>query len=162
MDGACALRYPDICMSFLDNLENNLKALESRDTGGISDSVSREQERTRAKAEAPWAERLKNDPWTRQLMQQMTRAGFQRRTKVNLSWMGTTLRMEARGQKLELRPGANGIDAVYLRGLNEFQRERIDFKDTPDRLVASWMTLVEVQKKLDEEEAARVEAEMGE
>jgi hypothetical protein len=126
-------------MSFLDNLENNLKALESRDMGGIADNGSREEERTRAKAAAPWAERLKRDPWTAQLMQQMTRAGFQRRTKVNLVWLGTTLRMEARGHKLELRPGAAGVVAVYMRGLEELKREPVDFKEEPQKLVARWM-----------------------
>jgi hypothetical protein len=149
-------------MSFLDNLENDLKALESRDTGGIADNASRDQERNRARAEAPWAERLKRDPWTQQLMQQMTRAGFQRRTKVNLVWLGTTLRMEARGHKLELRPGANGIAAVYLRGHNETRREAIDLKEDPQKLVARWMPIIEAQKKLDEEEAVRVAAEVSE
>jgi hypothetical protein len=149
-------------MSFLDNLENNLKALESRETGGIADSGSREEERSRAKAEAPWAERLKRDPWTQQLMQQMTRAGFQRRTKVNLAWMGTTLRMEARGHKLELRPGAGGVAAVYLRGLDESKREAIDFKDDPQKLVKRWMAIIDLQKKLDDEEAARAAAALPE
>ena len=149
-------------MSFLDNLENNLKALESRDMGGIADHGSREEERTRARAEAPWAERLKRDSWTQQLMQQMTRAGFQRRTKVNLIWIGTTLRMEARGHKLELRPGANGVAAVYLRGLEESKRETVDFKEDPKQLVARWMPVIEAQKKHDEEEAARVAAVVAE
>jgi hypothetical protein len=149
-------------MSFLDNLENNLKALESRDTGGIADGKSRQEERSRAKAEAPWAERLKRDPWTQQLMQQMTRAGFQRRTKVNLTWMGNTLRLEARGNKLELRPGADGITAVYLRGLEESKREAVDFKEDPQKLVAQWMTVIDAQRKRDEEEAARAALEAAE
>jgi hypothetical protein len=149
-------------MSFLDNLENNLKALESRDTGGIADGASRQEERSRAKAEAPWAERLKRDPWTQQLMQQMTRAGFQRRTKVNLTWMGTTLRLEARGNKLELRPGTDGITAVYLRGLEESKREAVDFKEDPQKLVARWMTVIDAQRKRDEEEAARAALETAE
>jgi hypothetical protein len=149
-------------MSFLDNLENNLKALESRDMGGIADDGPREEERTRAKAEAPWAERLKRDPWTQQLMQQMTRAGFQRRTKVNLVWLGTTLRMEARGHKLELRPGAGGVVAVYMRGSEELKREPVDFKEDPQKLVARWMPAIEAQKKKDEDEAVRAAAEVAE
>jgi beta-galactosidase/beta-glucuronidase len=95
-------------------------------------------------------------------MQQMTRAGFQRRTKVNLVWLGTTLRMEARGQKLELRPGAGGVVAVYLRGVEELKREPVDFKEDPQKLVARWMPAIEAQKKIDEQEAARVAAEVAE
>jgi hypothetical protein len=145
-------------MSFLDSLENNLKALESREEGGIASAKSRDHERSKAKAEAPWAERLRNDPWTHKLMQDVTRAGFQRRTKVNLLWMGNTLRMEARRLRLELRPETDGIVAVYLNGQEESQRERVDLKEDPGGLVARWMTSVDIQKKLDEEEAARTAA----
>ena len=145
-------------MSFLDSLENNLKALESREEGGMASAKSREQQRSKAKAEAPWAERLRNDPLTKKLMQDVTRAGFQRRTKVNLLWMGSTLRMEARRLRLELRPEADGITAVYLNGQEESQREPIDLKEDPGALVARWMTSVDIQKKLDEEEEVRTTA----
>jgi hypothetical protein len=149
-------------MSFLDSLENNLKALESREEGGMASAKSRERERSKARAEAPWAERLRNDPWTQKLMQNVTRAGFQRRTKVSLVWMGNTLRMEARRLRLELRPEADGIFAVYLKGQEESQRERVDLKEDPGALVARWMTSVDIQKKLDDEEAARTAAEFEE
>ena len=66
-------------MSFLDNLENNLKALESLEPGGIDDSRRREAERERAIAAAPWAERLKSAPYVQTLMRELTRAGFARR-----------------------------------------------------------------------------------
>jgi gluconate kinase len=145
-------------MSFLDSLENNLKALESREDGGVASTKSRDQERSKAKAEAPWAERLRNDPWTQKLMQDVTRAGFQRRTKVNLVWMGSTLRMEARRLRLELRPEVDGITAVYLNGQEEAKRERVDLKQDPGGLIARWMSSVDIQKKLDEEEAARAAA----
>lgn len=145
-------------MSFLDSLENNLKALESREEGGVASTRSREKERSKAKAEAPWAERLRNDPWTQKLMQAVTRAGFQRRTKVNLLWMGNTLRMEARRLRLELRPEPDGIIAVYLNGREESRREPVDLKADPGGLVARWMTSVDIQRKLDEEEAARTAA----
>ena len=95
-------------------------------------------------------------------MQQMTRAGFQRRTKVNLVWLGTTLCMGARGQKLELRPGAAGVVAVYMRGLEELKREPVDFKEDTQKLVPRRMPVIEAQKKKDEEEAARVAAEVAE
>ena len=128
----------------------------------MASAKSRERERSKARAEAPWAERLRNDPWTQKLMQNVTRAGFQRRTKVSLVWMGNTLRMEARRLRLELRPEADGIFAVYLKGQEESQRERVDLKEDPGALVARWMTSVDIQKKLDDEEAARTAAEFEE
>jgi hypothetical protein len=145
-------------MSFLDNLENNLKALESREEGGLDEGNRRELEKARAKASAPWAERLKQAPWTQNLMQQATRAGYQRRIKVNLAWIGTTLRLEARGHRLELRPQPDGIAAVFLRGTEESGSGAVDLKKDPQKLVAEWMAILDLQKKLDDEQAARAPA----
>ena len=145
-------------MSFLDNLENNLKALENQEQGGLDSHERRELERKRAQAAAPWAEKLKSDQWTQKLMQQATRAGFQRRTKVNLIWVGTTLRLEARGQKLELRPFHDGIRAVFVYGIEESKRLPVDMKKDPAKLVAEWMLVVDAQKKIDDEKAAQASA----
>jgi hypothetical protein len=147
-------------MSFLDNLENNLKALESREQGGLDESNQRDAAKKRAQAEAPWADRLKKDPWTATLMQRATRAGFERRTKVNLIWVGTTLRMEARGQRLELRPAADGIAAVYLQGTEPVKQLKTDLTGDPAKLIAGWMALVDEQKKRDDAEAAAAAAEL--
>ncbi len=138
-------------MSFLDNLENNLKALESREQGGIDEGNRREIEKAHAKASAPWAERLKQDPWTQNLMQRATKAGYQRRTKVNLAWIGSTLRLEARGHRLELRPQPDGIVAVFLRANEESKRQAVDLKKDCQNLVAEWMVVLDAQKKLDDE-----------
>jgi hypothetical protein len=148
-------------MSFLDNLENNLKALESREQGGIDEGDRRENARKRALAEKPWADRLKNDPWTASLMRRVTRAGYERRTKVHLIWVGTTLRMEARGQRLELRPRPDGIAAVFLKGNEPLRQEAVDMTSDPEKLIAAWIVAVEEQKKRDEAEAAAVAAEFA-
>ena len=89
-------------MSFLDNLENNLKALESLESGGLDNKNRRESERIRSIAAAPWAERLKKGPYAAALMRNLTRAGFERRMKVNFIWIGTTPGLEA----LRSSPGA--------------------------------------------------------
>lgn len=142
-------------MSFLDNLENNLKALENQDQGGLDSHERREAERKRAQLSAPWAEKLKRDPWAQNLMGQATRAGFQRRTKINLMWVGTTLRLEARGHRLELRPTPEGIAAVFLKGIEESKRIKADLKKDPQKLLAEWLVVVDAQKKLDDEALAR-------
>ena len=147
-------------MSFLDNLENNLKALESREQGGIDEGNQREAAKIRALAEKPWADRLKTDPWTTSLMQRATRAGFERRIKVNLIWVGSTLRLEARTQRLELRPGANGIAAVFLDGAEPVTEEAVNLTGDPATLIANWMARVDAQKKRDEEQAAALAAEL--
>jgi hypothetical protein len=141
-------------MSFLDNLENNLKALESREEGGLDESRARERERALALAAAPWAERLKRESFTEKLMQQATLAGRERRIKVNLMWIGTTLRLEARGHRLELRPGPKGVDAVFLRGSEEVRQEPVDLAGNPQKLTSRWMLVLDEQKRMDDEQAA--------
>ena len=140
-------------MSFLDNLENNLKALESREQGGLEDQRGREAEKNRAKAAAPWADKLKRDPWTQKLMQVSTRAGFQRRIKVNLIWIGTTLRLEAVGHRLEFRPYPDGIRAVFMQGPQELEVRAVDLAVDPGKMIAEWMVTLEAQKKMDDEAA---------
>jgi hypothetical protein len=146
-------------MSFLDNLENNLKALESREQGGLDERGRREAEKSRAKAAAPWAEQLKRAPWTQTLMQRVTRAGYQRRVKVNLLWIGTTFRLEALGHRLELRPEADGIKAVFLQGPQELEEQLVDLAGDPEKLISQWMETLDAQKKLDAEAARLAEAE---
>jgi|SRR6185312_1608654 len=141
-------------MSFLDNLENNLKALESREDGGADDSRRRELDKKQALAAAPWAERLKKEPFAQSLMQQATVAARPIRTKINLVWIGTTLRLEARGHRLELRPNAKGISAVFLNGSGEAREHPVDLASDAKKLVSEWIPLLEAQKRKDDEEAA--------
>lgn len=125
-------------MSFLDNLENNLKALESQEQGGVDDRKKREADKTQAIAAAPWADRLKSSPYTAKLMRDATRAGFSRRIKVNLVWIGRTLRLEALEQRLELEPTSRGIEAVM-----EDRRVPVDLDGDPDGLIITWMEILD-------------------
>jgi hypothetical protein len=116
-------------MSFLDDLENNLKSLESAEGGREADERQarlRERERAAAQAIAPWAEELKKSAFTAELLHQAARVGFSLRVKVHVAWLGTTLRLEARGRRLELRPTPSGIVAAYLEG-------------SPEALVRAWL-----------------------
>jgi hypothetical protein len=137
-------------MSFLDSLENNLKALEGRDQPGLEDPKRKESDRQRQASAAPWAERLKTSPYTQALMQQATRAGYRIRTKVNLVWIGTTLRLEARNHRLEFRPTADGVAVVFLKGAEELRRVLIDLSGSPEPILTEWMAILEAQKKEDE------------
>jgi hypothetical protein len=142
-------------MSFLDSLENSLKALEGTEPSGLDDRKRKEIERQRAVAIAPWAEKLKRAPYTQALMEQASRAGYQIRTKVNFVWLGDILRIEARGHRFELRPTPDGIIAVHLKGTAELKREAIDLSGKPDSLVKAWMVVLADQKKEDDAAAAQ-------
>ncbi len=129
-------------MSFLDNLENNLKSLESQE--GAHDSTgrqhrARERERAAARAAAPYADALKNGPYTSELLKQAARIGFAMRVKVHIAWLGSTLRLEARERRLELRPTSTGVVAVYLENSQETRTEAVDLAGAPEELVRRWL-----------------------
>ena len=146
-------------MSFLDNLESNLKALEGREEGGLDEDRRRDRDRTRSLAIAPWAEQLKSGPYVPALMRQATVAGHPRRMKVNLMWIGTTLRLEARGHRLELRPTPDGIAAVFLLSGEEIREQKVDLASDPQKLINEWMAALDKQKQIDDAALASVPVE---
>lgn len=127
-------------MSFLDNLENNLKSLERQEERSADDRRRQEEDRLEAVAAAPWAAKLKESPFTQKLLDAASLAGHQRRTKVYIVWLGTTLRLEARERRLELRPTATGIRAVFLMNGEETSSRVIDLTGDPAELVNDWFT----------------------
>jgi hypothetical protein len=129
-------------MSFLDNLENNLKSLESQEEGKESaerQHRQRETDRASAQAIAPFAEQLKKGPYTVELLKQTTRVGHALRTMVRATWLGSTLRLEARNRRLDLRPTPKGIDAVYLEDNREVRSESLDLNGSPEQLLRTWL-----------------------
>jgi hypothetical protein len=129
-------------MSFLDNLENSLKSLESSEEAAESrqrEHDRRQSERARTLATAPWAEKLKSAPFTAALLKQATAAGFQVRAKVYISWIGTSLRLEAKGRKLELQPMSDGIQALFSgEGLEPYSQP-VNLEGDPDSLVKEFL-----------------------
>jgi hypothetical protein len=87
-------------MSYLDNLENNLKALENqeeRDPQKVKrEQERREAERSAALLRAPFVEALKNSPFTVELLTQCRAIGHQQRVLVQFTWLGESLRLDAR------------------------------------------------------------------
>ena len=129
-------------MSFLDNLENNLKSLESSEQGKEDAERAhrtRENERAQAQAVAPFAEQLKQSPYTAELLKQAARVGFSLRTKVHIAWLGSTLRLEARDKRLELRPTPTGIVAGYIENGRETRTEPCDLNGSPEDMVRQWL-----------------------
>ena len=130
-------------MSFLDNLENNLKSLESQEEGNESaerQQRARERDRAAAQAAAPYADALKNGPFTAELLKQAARVGFEKRTKVHVAWLGSTLLLEARERRLELRPTGGGVKAVYLEGGQEVRSEILDLKGNAEELIRGFLS----------------------
>lgn len=130
-------------MSFLDNLENNLKALESRDERNpealAREAEEREAARAAAIAIAPFAEALRNGPFKDGLLTACRNIGHRRRVLVRPVWVDSTLRLEAGSKKLELRPTPNGVLAVFMKGGREQETMPVDLASDPVRLAEKWL-----------------------
>jgi hypothetical protein len=129
-------------MSFLDNLESNLKSMESREERGDQnsrDAKLRDSEHARTQASGVCAEQLRKGPYAAELLKQATRLGHAMRTKIHLAWLGTTLRLEARGSKLELRPTPEGVIAVFIENNAEVRSVPVDLAGNPGSLARAWL-----------------------
>jgi hypothetical protein len=126
-------------MSFLDNLEDNLKSLESQEEKDPAEQERREEKRNLALAAAPWAERLKAAPFTQALFEQATITGRRLRTKVYMSWFDNVLSLQARDRKLELRPTPKGIWAAFIEADRTERTKPLDLKSDPAALIREWL-----------------------
>lgn len=131
-------------MSFLDSLENNLKALESREEKDPEkvkrDQRRREADRTAALLRAPHVEALKNSPFTSQLLTQCRTIGHGQRVLVQFTWIGESLRLDAKAKRMELIPTSNGITAVFSVEGAETRRAAVDPQaDDPAALARLWL-----------------------
>lgn len=130
-------------MSFLDSLENNLKALESREEADPAkiarDNEARAAERAESAMIAPVAEALRNGPFTAGVLTACRVIGHKTRTLVRPTWIESTLRLEARDRKLELRPTAKGVQAVYFEGGAETRTESLNLNGDAEAFARNWL-----------------------
>lgn len=133
-------------MGFLDNLESSLKTLESgqeRDPAAAERNKSRKElDKKRALAAAPYAEALKKSAFTMDLLTHATLIGHGQRTKIDMTWIGNTLRLRARDRRLELEPTPEGVLAVFYEGEQQTASELIDLAGNPEQLAARWLQSV--------------------
>lgn len=141
------LKVGETAVSFLDNLENNLKAMEGREERDGQEHVKREQARTAAVAVGPWAAQLRESQYAQKLLGLAARAGMQRRTKIFPAWLDTTLRLEWEGERLELQPTNTGIQAASVtKEYEEMWREPVDLSGDPAPLLEKWLQSVEARQ----------------
>jgi hypothetical protein len=134
-------------MSFLDNLENNLKALESRedqDPEALARAgAARESERAAALRRAPFEQKLKSGPFSGDLIAACRKAGHARRILVRPVWIDSVLRLEARwddvDRRLELEPTPDGVRANFFEGGTKTASAPVDLQGTADALARQWL-----------------------
>lgn len=137
-------------MSYSDNLENNLKALERQDERDPA-KVQREREQRQADQKAavlraPYAEALKNSAFTNELLTQCRIIGQQQKMPVRFTWLGETLRLDAKqlqtenARRAELVPTAEGIVTVFSVDGQEIKRAKVNLeKDDPAAFAKTWL-----------------------
>jgi hypothetical protein len=116
-----------------------MESREERGDHNSRDAKLRDAERARVQASAAYAEQLKKGPYATELLKQATRLGHAMRTKVHLAWLGTNLRLEARGSKLELRPTPEGIVAAFIENNAEVRSVTVDLAGNPESLARDWL-----------------------
>jgi hypothetical protein len=131
-------------MSFLDNLENNLKALENREEKDPEkvkrDQERREAERNTALLRAPHVEALKNSAFTSELLAQCRTIGHGQRVLVQFTWIGESLRLDAKAKRMELTPTTEGIMVVFSLDGVETGRSTADPRaDDAAALARRWL-----------------------
>ena len=136
-------------MGFLDNLENAVKSMEAQDQQDPLAEQRRRDHQKEARIAAPYAEELRNGPFSAALMNFVADLSFDYRTKVLIAWIDTTLRFEARGHRLELRPTADGIVSVFMNGREELRSERVTARTNPEKLAREFLATVGPRPKVE-------------
>lgn len=131
-------------MSFLDNLENNLKALESREEidpeKARRDQTQRETARQLALQMAPHAERLKTSEFTSRLLTACRAEGHRLRKLVRFTWLDATLRLETQDKRMDLEATPDGVRATFYADGESRHSEPVDFTADPAALARRWLT----------------------
>ena len=130
-------------MGFLDNLENNLKALENRNERDpevlAREAAARDAARSMALEIAHYAEALRNGPFKDGLLTACREIGHRNRILVRPVWVDSTLRLEAGARKLELRPTPSGVLAVFFDEGRDQESAPIDLSSDPVKLAEKWL-----------------------
>ncbi len=130
-------------MSYLDNLENSLKALEAREQLD-PEQLKREREAKEAARQealkiAPNAEALKSSTFTQELLTAARTIGHGQRTLVKFTWIGNVLRLEAKEKKLELHPTVDGVQAIFFEKDEEKSTSLVDLAGNAENFARNWL-----------------------
>jgi hypothetical protein len=130
-------------VGFLDSLENNLKAMESREERDPARAriaaEARAREAAEARAAGPHADQLRNGPFTQALLAHCRTVGHGKRVLVRFAWIGDTLRLEANHRRLDLAPTSEGVRATFLDGDAATATRLIDLGGDPEALAREWL-----------------------
>ena len=130
-------------MSYLDSLENNLKALENLEERDPTEVRRRQEARAADRAAAvaaePYVKELREGDFTRTLLGHCAVIGYTLRTKIRPLWLGNVLRLEARDKQIDFESSADGVQAVFREGGQVTGREAVDLTQPSEPLAKRWL-----------------------
>ena len=120
-------------MKSLESIEEHYRASARRAQS------QRELDKQQALAAAPYAEALRKGSFTMDLLTHATRIGHGRRAKVQMMWLGNTLRLQAKERRLEMRPTPEGVRATFWEDEAETASEIVDLAGDAEQLAQRWL-----------------------
>lgn len=130
-------------MSYLDSLENNLKALENLEVRDPTEVRRRQEARAADRAAAvaaePYVKELREGEFTRTLLGHCAVIGYSLRTKIRPLWLGNVLRLEAREKQIDFESSADGVQAVFRESGQVIGREAVDLTQPSEPLAKRWL-----------------------
>ena len=93
----------------------------------------------RGKPRESSAEQLKNGKFIIALLDHATRIGHSQRTKVQITWIDTTLRLQAKERRLDLQPNASGVTGIFSENGSETMRRPVALDGDPEALAKQWL-----------------------
>lgn len=132
-------------MGFLDNLESDLKSLESanerEDASGSKNR--RDADRAARIALQPSVERLRKSAFTDHLLRAAQQESFRIRARINVVWVGDVLRLDLPNKRLELRPVPGGVQAIATFNGVPVEPALVDFSGDAMQLLQGWLSKTE-------------------
>ena len=90
---------------------------------------------------APHVEALRNSAFTSELLTQCRTIGHGQRVLVRFTWIGESLRLDAKEKRVELIPTSEGITAVFTVDGGETGRVTVDPQaDDAAEFARRWLT----------------------
>ncbi len=130
-------------MSYLDSLENNLKALENQAERDPVEVRRRQEarafERAAAVAAEPYVKELREGEFTRTLLGHCAVIGHGLRMKIRPLWLGNVLRLETRDKQVDFEPSGEGIEAVFREHGEVTGREPVDLTQSTEAFAKRWL-----------------------
>lgn len=61
---------------------------------------------------------------------------------VRITWLGQTLKLQAKDHAFELQPAAQGVEGRFLRGTAKLEGFVVDFSGSAEELARRWLQVV--------------------